>query len=70
MKETKYYCDKCKKQITNFNETKEYTVRWDSEYFNHFNVFIIQKKNMTEVEFHKKNGIRFVINILNQNGKF
>ena len=24
---TKYYCDKCRKEITNFNETKEYTVR-------------------------------------------
>ena len=41
MTETKYYCDKCEKEITDFNETKEYTVRWDSEYFNHFNVFII-----------------------------
>ena len=25
---TKYYCDKCEKEITDFNEAKEYTVRW------------------------------------------
>ena len=26
MTETKYYCDKCEKEITDFNEAKEYTV--------------------------------------------
>ena len=35
MTKTRYYCDKCGKEITDFNELREYTVRWDSEYFNH-----------------------------------
>ena len=51
MKETKYYCDKCGKEITNFNEAKEYTVRWDSEYFNHSTKILLCKE--CAMDFHK-----------------
>lgn len=36
MTETKYYCDKCGKKITNFNKAKEYIVKWEDKYFNCF----------------------------------
>lgn len=29
---TKYYCDKCNKEITDFNKAKEYTIKWDGAY--------------------------------------
>ena len=32
MTKTKYYCDKCEKEITDFNEAKEYKVRWEDKY--------------------------------------
>lgn len=32
MKVAKYYCDKCGKEIADFNEAKEYTVKWDGAF--------------------------------------
>ena len=51
MIKTTYYCDKCKKEITDFNDTKEYTVRWDSEYFNNSTKILLCKE--CAMDFHK-----------------
>ena len=51
MTKTTYYCDKCKKEITDFNDTKEYTVRWDSEYFNNSTKILLCKE--CAMDFHK-----------------
>lgn len=51
MQVTKYYCDKCGKEITNFNETREYTVRWEGEYLNHSTQILLCKE--CAINFHK-----------------
>ena len=51
MTKTTYYCDKCDKEITDFNEAKEYTVRWDSEYFNNSTKILLCKD--CAMNFHK-----------------
>lgn len=48
---TKYYCDKCNKEITDFNETKEYTVRWEDKAFNNSTKILLCKECATD--FHK-----------------
>lgn len=48
---TKYYCDKCGKEITNFNDAKEYTVRWDGEYLDHSTKILLCKE--CAMNFHK-----------------
>ena len=52
MTETRYYCDKCEKEITDFNEAKEYTVKWEDKYFNHRSTKILLCKECT-MNFHK-----------------
>lgn len=49
---TKYYCDKCEKEITDFNEEREYTIQWDDEYFNSHSTKILLCKECT-MNFHK-----------------
>ena len=51
MTKTKYYCDKCRKEITNFNETKEYTVRWEDKYFDHRTKILLCKE--CAMDFHR-----------------
>ncbi len=48
---TKYYCDKCNKEITDFNEAKEYTVRWEDKDFNNSTKILLCKECATD--FHK-----------------
>lgn len=51
MKKTKYYCDKCEKEITDFNEAKEYIVKWESEYFDHSTQILLCKECV--MNFHR-----------------
>lgn len=40
---TKYYCNKCEKEIIHFNEAKEYTVKWDGAYIGHSTKILLCK---------------------------
>ena len=50
---TKYYCDKCEKEITDFNEAKEYIIKiikWDDEYDHSTKILLCKECAMN---FHK-----------------
>ena len=51
MIETKYYYDTCGKEITNFNEAKKYTVKWEDEYFTNSTKVLLCKE--CAMNFHK-----------------
>lgn len=54
MTKTKYYCDKCEKEITDCNEAKEYIVKWNSGsdyYFNNSTKILLCKE--CAMNFHK-----------------
>ena len=51
MTKTKYNCDKCEKEITDFNEAKEYTVKWDGAFVKHSTKILLCKECATN--FHR-----------------
>ena len=48
---TKYYCDKCNKEIINCNDFNNFTVKWDDKYFDHSTKILLCKD--CAMDFHK-----------------